>query len=75
MLSSLTDFSAAPVHGKRIGVILIACAIAHCHPVFGEMGRRFAQLPSAAQGALAGACCWLLFLISPGEQTFIYFRF
>lgn len=75
MLSSLTDFSAAPVHGKRIAVILIACAIAHCHPAFRDMGRRFARLPSAAQGAFAGACCWLLFLISPGEQAFIYFQF
>lgn len=75
MLSSLTDFSPASVHGKRIALIVLACAIAHCHPIFREMGRRFGQLPSAAQGALAGACCWLLLLISPGEQAFIYFQF
>jgi alginate O-acetyltransferase complex protein AlgI len=75
MLSSLTDFTPAPVHGKRIALIVLACAAVHCHPIFKDLGRRFGQLPSAAQGALAGACCWLLFIISPSEQAFIYFQF
>ncbi len=75
MLSSLTNFSPAPVHGKRIALIVFACAVAHCHPLFRALGRRFGQLPPTAQGALAGACCWLLFLISPGGEAFIYFQF
>jgi len=75
MLASLTDFSPAAVHGKRIAIIVLACAMAHCHPIFRKMGRRFVQLPSAAQGVLAGACCWVLILINPGQQAFIYFQF
>lgn len=75
MLHSLSDFSAQPVYGKRILLIVAACALAHVLPSAKALGQRFAQLPAISQGALAATCMWTLVLLGPARSPFIYFQF
>jgi len=75
MLVSLTDFSAGEIHGKRIAVIVMLCALAHLGGVWRPLCEGFARLPSLGQGALAAMCMWTLLLLSPNARPFIYFQF
>ncbi|MEK6798834.1 MAG: MBOAT family protein [Planctomycetota bacterium] len=75
MLASLTDFSPAPVHGKRIALLLAACLAAHAWPEVRSALGWFRRVHATAQGILAGAAMWVLLLCSPAAKPFIYFQF
>jgi alginate O-acetyltransferase complex protein AlgI len=75
MLRSMTDFSAGELHGLRIALVVLACAIAHAHPLIRTLPDRFARLPAFGQGALAAVCMWSLLLLSTDGKPFIYFQF
>lgn len=72
---NLLDFTGSPVHGRRIAVVVAACAAVHLLPLWRELHDRFARLPALGQGAAAGVCLWTLFLCGQRAQSFIYFRF
>jgi hypothetical protein len=75
MLGRLVDFSSTEIRGKRILLIVVACMLVHLLPVFRNLGERFVRLPAVVQGSLAGVCLWVVILLSPGAQAFIYFQF
>lgn len=71
----LLDFSSQEIRGKRIALIVLACAVAHFWPAMRTLGERFVRLPALVQGSLAGVCMWMLILLNPGVKAFIYFQF
>jgi len=75
MLARLVDFSSGEIRGKRIVLIVVACALAHLLPGAWRLGERFVRLPAFVQGSLAGVCMWALILLNPGVKAFIYFQF
>jgi D-alanyl-lipoteichoic acid acyltransferase DltB (MBOAT superfamily) len=75
VLNRLLDFSSGEVRGKRIVLIVAACALVHVLPAFRGVGERFVRLPALVQGSLAGVCMWMLILLNPGVKAFIYFQF
>ncbi len=75
MLSAMLDFSAGEVRGLRIGILVLACMIAHAHPLIRTLPERFARVPALGQGALAALCMWSLLLLGADGKPFIYFQF
>jgi D-alanyl-lipoteichoic acid acyltransferase DltB (MBOAT superfamily) len=74
MLGNLVEFP-GDLRGKRIGLIVLACAAAHLLPTLEALPKRFAQLPPLARGALAAVCLWSAILLTPQARPFIYFQF
>lgn len=75
MLGSLFDFSPSELHGRRVLVLLVLCAVSHLPWKRAALGEWFRRLPAVGQGLMAAACTWSLLLFSPAVRPFIYFQF
>ncbi len=75
MGANLIDFSGQGVHGLRVAVLVVACAVAHALPATEGLRDRFARVPGFGQGALAAVCMWALVVVGTKSQSFIYFQF
>ncbi len=75
MVQAITNFSSGDVHGLRVLLIVVLCAVAHLGPLWKNFAERVTRWPGWSQGALAAACMWTLVLLSPHAKPFIYFQF
>ncbi|MGB0714324.1 MAG: MBOAT family O-acyltransferase [Phycisphaerae bacterium] len=75
MLSNLTDFSPARIHGLRILAIVMVCAVLHLMPWRRLLDFLDQRVPAVGQGAIAAMGLWCVLLFSPNARPFIYFQF